>query len=462
MDPRLLLKRKASFKCADVTSLPASLKVGVKSSSTNGHFRFGRKTKVAVAIAVMAILLISFFAAFYSYNSELKRWMGIDYVPISHQNSGSGFVAPGQPVNSSVWLGIAANAWAYFQPGVGVDSQTGLPYASGANFKAFTAWDLGCYIQAVIDAAKLGLVSTDGPWGSIARIEKVMNFLQNRPLNPKTAYPYWYYDGTNGQDYHQMSDQATGAVDVVDTGRLFVALNNLRSYNSSLTQRINYIVYNQSDYAALLPNIEKDADSNSIYGYYIDSGYASFFPQLNNIPNQIMSNIFKSENVTTYGVILPNAAITTEPLLGAMFELNNSNAQLSSLTYQVYLAHEAYYGATGKYVAFSEGNSLTSQYIYEWVVAPNGQTWKITSTTPNSYLNINPIIYTKVAYSFLALYNSTFAQNLIIYLQNILPDPRSNGYCDGTNNNGQCIPGTGCNTNSIILDAALYAIQNSA
>ena len=397
MDPKLLPKRNASFKCADVASLLASLKTGGKSSSNHGHSRFGRKTKVAVAIAIAAILLISFFAALYSSNSELKRWMGIDYVPISHQNSGSGFVAPGQPVNSSVWLGIASNAWAYFQPGIGVNSQTGLPYASGNNFKAFTAWDLGGYIQAIIDAAKLGLVSTDGAWGSSARIEKVMSFLENRPLNPKTGYPYWYYEGTNGQDYHSLSDQATGTVDGADTGRLFVALNNLRSYNSSLTQSINEIVYNQSDYAALLPNIEKDADSNNIYSYYIDSGFASFFPQLNNIPNQIMSNIFKSENVTTYGVTLPNATITTEPLLGAMFELNNSNTLLNSLTHQVYLAHEAYYGATGKYVAFSEGNSLTSQYLYEWVVAPNGQTWKITSTTPNAYLNINPIIYTKVS-----------------------------------------------------------------
>ncbi len=124
-----------------------------------------------------------------------------------------GFVASGQPVNSSVWQGIAANAWAYFQPGVGVDANTGLPYASGTNFKPFTSWDLGVYIQAVIDAAKLGLISAGGAWGSNARLAKVMSFLENRPLNPKTGYPYWYYDATNGLDYHAMSDKATGMVD---------------------------------------------------------------------------------------------------------------------------------------------------------------------------------------------------------------------------------------------------------
>ena len=38
---------------------------------------------------------------------------------------------------------VAANAWAYFQPGVGVDANTGLPYAGGTNFTGFTDWDLG-------------------------------------------------------------------------------------------------------------------------------------------------------------------------------------------------------------------------------------------------------------------------------------------------------------------------------
>ena len=49
----------------------------------------------------------------------------------------------------------------------------------------------------------------------------------------------------------------TETVDVVDTGRLFVALNNLRNFNSTLAQRINNIVlygqnYNRSNYAAMV------------------------------------------------------------------------------------------------------------------------------------------------------------------------------------------------------------------
>jgi hypothetical protein len=281
-------------------------------------------------------------------------------------------------------------------------------------------------------------------------------------LNATTGYPFWYYDATNGQDYHALSDEATSNVDIPDTGRLFVALNNLRIYNSSLASSIDYIVYNQSSYDALLPSVENDAASNNVYAFYTDSGFASFWPQqVGNVPNEVMNNIVDTPNVETYGVSLPDTAITCEPLLCSIFELNNNNAQLGSLMEEVYLAHEAYYDSTDTYVAFSEGNSFTSQYIYEWVVAPNGDTWKITNDLQNTYYNISSIIYTKVAFSFLALYNSTFAQNLVAYLLKMLPNP-ANGYSDGADNSGQCVPGAGSNTNSLILDAALYAIQNKS
>ena len=57
------------------------------------------------------------------------------------------------------------------------------------------------------------------------------------------------------------------------------------------------------------------------------------------------------------------------------------------LSKQVYLAHEAKYNATGIYIAFSEGNTPTG-FIYEWVVLPNGDTWKIMNAGETSFLNI--------------------------------------------------------------------------
>ena len=135
-----------------------------------------------------------------------------------------------------------------------------------------------------------------------------------------------------------------------------------------------------------------------------------------------------------------------------------------ALSSQVYLASDAYYKSTGDYAAFSEGNSPPSDgansYIWEWVVLPNGDTWKITGNNGSSYLNIKPVIYTKVAFSFLALYNTTYARNILIYLEQTLPEP-TNGYYDGADNSGNLVQDLGSNTNSLILDAALYAIENN-
>ena len=113
----------------------------------------------------------------------------------------------------------------------------------------------------------------------------------------------------------------------------------------------------------------------------------------------------------------------------------------------------------GQYVAFSEGNSLTSQFIYEWIVAPSGSTWKITDSTKTTYFDINPILYDKVALGFLALYNTTYAYNLSVYLEKNMPKP-SGGYLSGIDTTGKVVLGLNSNTNGLILDAALYAVQN--
>ena len=132
-----------------------------------------------------------------------------------------------------------------------------------------------------------------------------------------------------------------------------------------------------------------------------------------------------------------------------------------ALSQQVYLASEAYYNATGNFAAFSEGNGYNGTFIDEWVVVPNGDTWVITTLGVSGYLSVDPVIYTKIAFSFLALYNTTYARNMIIYLEQNLPLPVI-GYADGANNSGFAISGIGSNTNQLILDAALYALQNNS
>jgi hypothetical protein len=373
-----------------------------------------------------------------------------------------GIIESSQPVNNSAWKAVATNAWQYFQPDIGVDRKTGLPRA-GLNFAAFTDWDLGVYIQAVLDAEKIGLIGKDGEWGSIARLDKVLNFLETRELNSH-GYPFWFYESGTGKNYKVQSDLATVIVDAVDTGKLFVALNNMRNYNPSWTSRINNIVMgDRPNYKMLLNDIRAESTSTSLYAYYVTSGFASFWPEVAYVPERILNNIITAKKLVTYGVELPISQISCEPLLHSVFELDY-NPKLNQLTHQVYLAHEAKYNETGKYVAFSEGNSAHG-FVYHWVVTPNGDTWKITRLGEGDYVDMNPIIYTKVSFSFLAIYNTSFAREMTVYLEKSLPNS-TKGYYDGADyasesSNRHLVTQIGSNTNSLIISAARYAIEKN-
>jgi hypothetical protein len=423
----------------------------------NKKLRFGRKAKGLVACLIIGVLIVSFLVFLPQQRDSLGHWLN----SLASGPKSPGLIESAETVNSTVWRAVATSAWAYFQLGVGVDSKTGLPYAGASEFKGFTDWDLGVYIQAVIDAQKIGLISVNGAWGANERLDNVVRFLETRPLNETTNYPFWFYDGTNGKDYHALSDKATTPVDGADTGRLLVALSNLRNYDDGLfASRINYVVYNRTDYTDLVDGIANASISDNIYAYYIYSGYGSFWPsQVGEVPTEILDNILSKETITANGVILPKVPLTCEPLLCSIFEISNVDSRLSNLMKQVYLAHEAHYNATGQFVAFSEGNSLTKQFIYEWIVAPNGGTWKITNDAQTLYYNIDPIIYSKVAFSFLSLYNTTYSYNLAVHVEKILPTP-TEGYLSGIDTTGKIIPSVGSNTNGLILGAALYAIQN--
>jgi hypothetical protein len=367
-------------------------------------------------------------------------------------------------MNRTVWTEVAKNAWAFFQPGVGVDPTTGLPYAGGTDFKAFTDWDLGAYIQAVIDAQEIGIINATGPWGGDDRLNMVLTFLETRPLNKTTNWPFWFYDATNGEGYLTTTDYASTGCNIADTATLLVALHNIIVFNSSLTQRVDSIVLTgRSNYASLLPIIESDNSTNNMYCYYYASGFASFWPtQMGNVPNQILTNIANTPNITTYGVSLPDAAMSCEPLLMSIFQVNNNDSRLMNLMQLVYQAHEAYYNATGIYAAFSEGTSISNGYVYEWVVSPIGSTWQVSNATGYYFdSTLNPIIFNKAAFGFLALYNDTFSRNLVIYLEKALPTP-TNGYYDGIDTTGALDAGNpGSDTNSLILDSALYYVQNN-
>ena len=111
-------------------------------------------------------------------------------------------------------------------------------------------------------------------------------------------------------------------------------------------------------------------------------------------------------------------------------------------------------------MAFSEGNTALDEpsYAYEWMVLPDGRTWVVKDQT-TSDVQITPIIYFKVAVSFLAIYNTKFAQNMDGYLEAHLPQPTS-GYMDGIDENGRLVTTVTDKTNGLIISAARYAMEN--
>lgn len=378
-----------------------------------------------------------------------------------------GFIESTKIFNSTFWQKIAEIAWRYYQPGLGTDVTTGLPW-TGSGSPFITDWDVGVYIQAVIDASKLNITEASGDWGFNSRIDKVLKFLETRQLN-NASYPFWFYQATDGKIWHEGSDKTTEPVDIVDTGRLFVALNNLRNYNSNFTQRVNKIVlygqqYNRSNYAALVPSIAADGySSTSIYAYIICSGFGGFWPDaMKGIQTKILDNIYSPSNgnVSINGVVLPKSAITTDVLLSCVFDINNSDSRINTLTNQVYLAHQAYYNETHKYRAFGEGAAISTDWQWEWVVFHDGRIWLALDQNYQE-ISVPPFIYTKVAIGFLALNNTAFSKGLCVYLERNNSDP-IHGFFDGVDEEGTILNGVGSLTNGLIIGAALYAIQNNS
>jgi hypothetical protein len=242
---------------------------------------------------------------------------------------------------------------------------------------------------------------------------------------------------------------------------LLVALNKLRTFRPDLAEDINYIVYNRTNYTALEQQVDTFGNSKVIYDYYAASGFADFWPsRFSSVASSILNNILSAPTVTSYGVKLPISRLTCEPLLLSIFN-NSPNTSLKNLTELVYLAHQARYAATGKFVAFSEGNTISDNlpYVYEYVVKEDGSTWGVYWPSDNK-VEMTPIIYFKAAVGLLAMFDSTFTENMVSYVEAKLPAP-TYGYSEGVNENGIVIPWGKGNTNGLIIQAAQYAVYKT-
>ncbi len=370
--------------------------------------------------------------------------------------SRDGIVESAGVMNNAVWKAVAQYAWEYFERG-NVNGGTGLPAAS-IGFPYFTDWDLAVYIQAILDAGEIDLIEKEGPWGVDYRLEKVVTFLENRQLTIE-ALPFWFYGAENGEP-HAVFDNGLGlGGNVADSGILLVALHNVKTQAEGFTTRINNIVYNKTNYSVMLAEVDVLArKSINIYDYLVTSGFAAFWPEKSYVPTLIVDNIRSTRGVDLLGVELPSAKISCEPLLLSVFDLQQPDPRIFDLSRQVYQAHEAWYNSTGIHRAFSEGFTM-DMFAYEWVVLPDGRTWVVQNEW-GVESGMSPIVYSKVAFGFLALYNTTYAHDLVVYVEDGLPELAS-GYCDGVLEGGGSTLNTGSgNTNGLIVSAARYAIKS--
>ncbi len=230
--------------------------------------------------------------------------------------------------SSDFWLNLGRDAWNYFQPGVGVDAVTGLA-KNNAGSNEFTDWDLALYIQAILDAEKLGILGNSGIWGSNDRLDKVLAFLENRPLM-WDGLPYLMYYSTTGKNSTDIQQVAT------DAGCLFVSLKNVEAAKPELKQRIDNIVYNITNYERrrvsvdiLLGQLEKGTREPNVYDYYVTCGFAGFWPErFAKEADAILNLTVSGSKVNCYGVNLPAAKITSEPLLMGIFNFAQPDVRL--------------------------------------------------------------------------------------------------------------------------------------
>jgi hypothetical protein len=356
---------------------------------------------------------------------------------------------------SSQWISWASNAWKFFQPGAAVDTNTGLCGASLIwNWPYFTEWDLGTYILAVLDAEEIGILPSAGSWGSTARLNKIMTFLQNRELAPGNISYVWH-DARTGAPAWNLSNATTG---VSDLGYLLIALHAVKTQRPEYTSVIDGVVYGRMNLTQLASDPIAWTNTAGVYEWYVAHGFKYFgFDQYAPVQDALdsLDAIITGPQVTTYNVTLPITEFTSEPLLLAAFTLP-PEPDMTSLIYKAYLAQENRYHATGNFTAFSEGNTGlgSPSYVYEWIVQPDGQTWKI---GPQA---ITPIAYIKVGFGFYALFRTQYALDLINHVNATFTD-FTYGYWDGVDEAGRVVNSLIDRTNGMVLASARYVLKDT-
>ena len=387
-------------------------------------------SKLPVIIILIASLLIS--------NSAIIR---LNETTMTAQQQSSDY-------SESQWLEIATIAWRYYQ--LTVNAQTGLPRA-GSGWPYFTQWDLAHYIFSVINAAKLGLIPEDGPWGARDRLQKVVAWLKTAELTDDGQMYLWYRQ-VDGKHAKELSNDTTN---VSDYGYLLVALAAVKRRYPEFTADIDYAVLTRINTEAMANSEAAWRQAGGLFKYFVAHGFKSF--GFGNSPPvaaalRILKQSYDSPKVVTYNVELPKLSITTEPLVLAVFTLDN-DPLLMDLALRVYLAQQRRYEALGKFTAFTEGNTGLDypNYVYEWIVTSDGRTWVV-------HPPITPIIFFKAAIALHAIFPRQYSRSMVDYLRSKFTD-LTYGFQLGVDENERLVDYWVDSSNAIALMAAEYALR---
>ncbi len=362
------------------------------------------------------------------------------------------------------WARWARVAWRYFQPGVGVDKETGLHYAN-RDWARATDGDLSAYLSAVLDAEALGIAPTDGEWGADYRLRKALTFLISRPLMA-AGVPFLVYDSTTGL---LPADSPPQPSNPVPAGKILVSLHRIRQAKPSLAPLVQSVLARTNfEKIASDPSMWKDIPD--LYAYLAAQGFKlwgldSHMPVKDALRR--LETLQNTPQVNIYGVELPRARITVEPLIYATFELGY-DPYVAEFLAKVYAASEARYLRAGKLTAWSEGQNISDMnavYVYQWLVTEDGSTWVVRSNGRPS--NIEPAVFTKIAFALHATYRTTYTSELV---RRVLRVPFDCGFVEGfKEDTGERLatssglrPILTDKTNALVISAARYALKDRA
>ena len=371
----------------------------------------------------------------------------------------SATTAASTPTGLTGWESYAKIAWKYYGLGIGVNPETGINRAK-LDWDALTDWNAGSYIIATTEAHRLGLIGNDSAWGFRDRMSRILKYLLNRQLGANFGvgnWPYWAYYW-DGRPYYNPVYLYT---DVSDSGRLLYALDILRKHDPSFAEQVQQVFQRcRSAYDLMSNQIDQRL---SYYGVLEAFGFNAFGYKKSYIAS-VFEN-WRGSFVDVDGQILPETITTAEPTLHGVLELRLTG-MFFEYSRRAYEAQRSRWTRTGRLSGWSEGCHPVHEYVYQWILADGGETWVICKHD-GTRLDIEPLMYTKVAFAYLAIFGVNDFTTALFSAAIRLSNDRY-GFGEATFENGQSAISLWArnvegfysdSTNQIILSAARYALR---